>query len=176
VESLPPPRLESLPPPVPRRKFVRPAGIAAQQLNSTLEQIFETAAAAPAPPADNGQSYQNGNGHHPVSFPVSHETTTVPASQPPQSWPPVPAPVLTKVNPGTASVPAWRPPAEKPYSPFAISEDPLTPPPAAPPAPAPFTFLKNDGEHFAPAVEAPPVADPLDDTLLPWTQPARGRS
>jgi hypothetical protein len=172
---------------------VRPTGIAAQQLNNTLGQLFDSSAppapvpvpapapvpaplpvlnAVPEPAAFAPHYHPNGNGDLPVPFPASAETT--PAPLPAQPWPQAPAP-----HKASTPVPAWRPPVVPTVvdSPFAISDEPLTNSPSLPQAPAPFTFLKSNGDHFAPAVEAtPPPPDPLDDTLLPWMQPVRGRS
>ena len=146
-------------PAAPRRKFARPSGLAAQQLSTTLHQVFET-----SPAASNGGGYGAPPVPLPPRAPVAdspfHAVTAIPA-------PPLPPP------------PAPRPQAHGPdsvYSPFAVSGAPLSSPGGMPAEPVPFTFLANNGNQFEPApVSGPPgTYDSLDDTALPWMQPLSG--
>jgi hypothetical protein len=116
----------------------------------------------------------------PVPLPFMATAPTAPVPVPPA---PATGPVPVKAAAATAPVPPWRPPvltppdsADAASSPFAISDGPLTEPAGEPTAPAPFTFLKSNGDSFAPEVDSSPLTDPLDDTILPWMQPSRGRN
>lgn len=116
----------------------------------------------------------------PVPLPFKATAPTAPVPVPPA---PATGPVPVKAAAPTAPVPPWRPPvltppdsADAASSPFAISDGPLTGPAGEPSEPAPFTFLKNNGDSFAPEVDSSPMTDPLDDTILPWMQPSRGRN
>ncbi|HWB01569.1 MAG TPA: hypothetical protein VG796_01010 [Verrucomicrobiales bacterium] len=116
----------------------------------------------------------------PVPLPFKATAPTAPVPVPPAS---ATGPVPVKAAAATAPVPPWRPPvltppdsADAASSPFAISDGPLTGPAGEPSAPAPFTFLKSNGDSFAPEVDSSPLTDPLDDTILPWMQPSRGRN
>lgn len=136
----------------PRRRFARPSGAAAQQLNDLLSGAF----AEPAlPPSPLNSGWQNS----PSPVPQPGQGTT-PASAPVPALPPEPMLPAAQRQYIPAQAPA--------PSPFGISDAPLHAPPGAPQQPAPFTFLKQDGDHFVPAQ---PAADPLDDSVLPWMQP-----
>lgn len=135
----------------PRRRFARPSGLAAQQLSTTLNRVFES-----APPISNGNGYTAGSNHHGKQpHPSNIPSQAVPIPVPP-------------VAPRT-QIPA----PESIYSPFAVSSAPLEAPEGVPGEPAPFTFLTNNSGHFETAVPAMPAKayDPLDDTTLPWMQP-----
>lgn len=183
---IPQPEPEAIPA-APRRKFARPSGMAAQQLSTALQDVFEAPAAPaapaplPTPPAPAAPAYTNGNGH-----PYAAPAQPVYAAQPaPQAYPAAPpASPFEMITPGqfpqhTAPVRQQSiPAAPAPSSPFAVSPTPLMSPGEPQSPPAPFTFLKNEGDHFAPMTPPPAPAgyDPLDDTPLPWMQPVGGRN
>lgn len=136
----------------PRRRFVRPGGAAAQQLNDLLNGTFDEPAAPPADFNNDGQKAPVADLHPGRGVPTV--TAPVPAL-PPEPIHPV---VQRQCNPPQVPAP----------SPFAVSDTPVYAPPGAPQQPAPFTFLKRDGDHFA---LAQPAEDSLDDAVPPWMQP-----
>jgi hypothetical protein len=181
---IPQPEPEAIPA-APRRKFARPSGMAAQQLSTALQDVFEapTAPVAPAPlptpPAPAAPAYTNGNGH-PYAAPAQPVYAAQPAPPAYQATPP--ASPFAMITPGqfpqhTAPVRQQSIPAA-PSSPFAVSLTPLMSPGEPQSPPAPFTFLKNEGDHFTPMTPPPAPAgyDPLDDTPMPWMQPVGGRN
>jgi hypothetical protein len=142
-----------------RRRFARPNGAAAQSLNDSLNGAF-----SPEPPA--------------APAPAVPQRSAAPAQESPFAFAPV----------GNGHQPA-RQPAYPGYqqqaaaSPFAFADETLTEAPAAS-QPAPFTFLTQNGEgHFSPKPtpvippQAPAISayDALEDTPLPWMQPASAR-
>jgi len=141
-----PPLRSSEPAAEPRRRFARPSTMAAQQLNEVLKDAF-TQPPAPVP----SPGWQNGPAA-PAPAPLSQTAPVSPAAS---------APPATRSQFGPAA------PQPAAPSPFGISESPLTAPPGVPQVPAPFSFLKNDGNHFVPAVPG----DSLDSEILPWMQP-----
>lgn len=169
----------------PRRKFPRPAGVAAQELNTTLNEAFE----APAPsPNGNGHSYGNGKGSNDQQAapfaasldPGMQRPAILPRQSGVQQRGAVPVSPFGLVHFSPAPTPASHPPIydhQTDSSQFAVAGGPLTsPPPGMPAVPAPFTFLESQGDHFAPLTSRSPVYDSLDDTPLPWMQPLGGQN
>ncbi|HEX2750745.1 MAG TPA: hypothetical protein VHM91_22260, partial [Verrucomicrobiales bacterium] len=65
VPAPPPPPAEIFAPAAPRRKFARPAGMAAQQLNNTLNEVFDAPASSYPAPSPIDHHSPNGNGTYP---------------------------------------------------------------------------------------------------------------
>ncbi len=151
----------------PRWKLTRPDELTAGLLSTALSEAFQGKAAPPPPDiAEHRSSVTDSPGGQ--SGAMDREDF---------DFPEVPA---TGFPPPFAAFPSRNhspvPPVEilQPYG-DGDGDDLLTPPPPGPPAPAPFTFLKRNGDHFAPDVEASSASDTLDDIVLPWMQPVRNR-